>query len=65
MSTLMAVILSLVGIDLTTGYNCEVHCVHCLYHVHPRSDKSHVLGRDHLPIRECAPPLPRCVQSEE
>ena len=35
----MAVILSLVDLDVTARYNCDVRCVRCLYYVHPRPDK--------------------------
>ena len=39
MSTLMTVILCLVELDVTARYNCNVHCIHCLSHVHLRADK--------------------------
>ena len=39
MSTLMAVILCLVDLDATARCDCEVRCVHCLSHVHPRSNR--------------------------
>ena len=52
MSTLMAVILTLVDVDVSTArYNCHVRCAYMCTCVLT----SHVfLGRDHLPFCECA-----------
>ena len=38
----MAVILSLVDLDVTARYNCDVRCVRCLSPMNPRSDKPHL-----------------------
>jgi len=39
MSTLMVVILCLVGFAIESRHNCGVRLVHCLSYMHLRSDK--------------------------
>jgi hypothetical protein len=52
----------MIGMDVTTPYNCEVRRVLYLFHVRPRPDRLRYPGPDRLPIREHGP---RYVQSEE
>ena len=40
MSTLVNVVLCLVDFDVTARYNCDERWVHCLSHMHLRSDKT-------------------------
>jgi hypothetical protein len=55
MAALVAVIFCLVGMDVTTQYNCQVCYTQRLSNVHLGTDRATIPGREYLPIRESSP----------